>query len=39
MIDTEVGRTFDRRAALFLTGRAVLTTELVLRMIQMQVFS
>lgn len=39
MIDTEVGRTFDRRAALFLTGGAVLTSVLVLRMLQMQVFS
>ena len=39
MIDTEDGRTFDRRAALFLTGGAVLTSVLVLRMLQMQVFS
>ncbi|MDE6478569.1 MAG: hypothetical protein K2L94_04990, partial [Alphaproteobacteria bacterium] len=39
MIDTEVARVFDRRAALFLTGGAVLTSALVLRMLQMQVFS
>lgn len=39
MIDTEVGRTFDRRAALFLTGGTVLTSVLVLRMLQMQVFN
>ena len=38
MIDTEVARTFDRRSALFLTGGAVLTSFLVLRMLQMQVF-
>ena len=38
MIDTEVARTFDRRSALFLTGGAVLTSVLVLRMLQMQVF-
>jgi len=38
MIDTEVARTFDRRSALFLTGGAVLTSILVLRMLQMQVF-
>lgn len=39
MIDTEVARTFDRRSALFLTGGAVLTSALVLRMLQMQVFN
>ena len=39
MIDTEVSRTFDRRSALFLTGGAVLTSILVLRMLQMQLFS
>ena len=38
MIDTEVARTFDRRSALFLTGGAVLTSVLILRMLQMQVF-
>ncbi len=38
MIDTEVARTFDRRSALFLTGGAILTSLLVLRMLQMQVF-
>ena len=36
MIDTEVARTFDRRSALFLTAGAVLTSMLVLRMLQMQ---
>lgn len=39
MIDTEVARTFDRRSALFLTGGALLTSALVLRMLQMQVFN
>lgn len=39
MIDTEVARLFDRRSALFLTGGAVLTSLLVLRMLQMQVFN
>lgn len=39
MIDIEVGHTFDRRSALFLTTGAVLTSALVLRMLQMQVFN
>lgn len=39
MIDKEVSRTFDRRSALFLTGGAVLTSVLILRMLQMQLFS
>ena len=39
MIDKEVARTFDRRAALFLTTGAVLTSVLVLRMLQMQAFN
>ena len=39
MIDKEVARTFDRRSALFLTGGVVLTSFLVLRMLQMQVFN
>ncbi len=39
MIDTEVSRQFDRRSALFLTGGAILTSVLVLRMLQMQVFN
>ncbi len=39
MIDKEVARIFDRRSALFLTGGAVLTSVLVMRMLQMQVFS
>lgn len=38
MIDTEVARLFDRRAALFLSGGAVLTSALILRMLQMQVW-
>ena len=38
MIDTEVARTFDRRSALFLTGGAILTSALIMRMLQMQVF-
>ena len=39
MIDTEISRTFDRRSALFLTAGAVLTSALVLRMLQMQLFN
>lgn len=39
MIDTEIARQFDRRSALFLTGGAILTSLLVLRMLQMQLFS
>lgn len=39
MIDKEVAQTFDRRAALFLTTGAILTSMLVLRMLQMQVFN
>lgn len=39
MIDKEVSRTFDRRSALFLTAGAVLTSALVLRMLQMQLFN
>lgn len=39
MIDIEVGHTFDRRSALFLTTGAILTSALVLRMLQMQVFN
>ena len=38
MIDIEVSRTFDRRSALFLTTGAVLTSVLILRMLQMQLF-
>ncbi|MBN1281690.1 MAG: penicillin-binding protein 2 [Alphaproteobacteria bacterium] len=39
MIDSEVARLFDRRSALFLGGGAILTSVLVLRMLQMQVFN
>lgn len=39
MIDMEVGHTFDRRSALFLTTGAVLTSVLILRMLQMQLFN
>ncbi len=39
MIDNEVAKLFDRRSALFLTTGAILTSALVLRMLQMQVFS
>lgn len=39
MIDMEIGHTFDRRSALFLTTGAVLTSVLILRMVQMQVFN
>ena len=39
MIDKEVAQVFDRRSALFLGGGAILTSLLVLRMLQMQVFN
>lgn len=39
MIDKEVARQFDRRSALFLTGGTILTSVLVMRMLQMQVFN
>lgn len=38
MLDKEIVETFDRRSALFLTGGAVLTSILVLRMMQLQLF-
>ena len=38
MIDTEISKQFDRRSALFLTTGAILTSALVLRMLQMQIF-
>ena len=38
MIDKEVARLFDRRSALFLTAGAILTSALVMRMLQMQLF-
>ncbi len=39
MIDKEVARLFDRRSALFLTGGVILTSVLVIRMLQMQLFN
>ena len=39
MLDKEVARTFDRRAALFLTSGTILTSVLILRMLHMQVFN
>jgi len=39
MIDTEISKQFDRRSAIFLTGGMFLTSFLVLRMLQMQVFN
>ena len=39
MIDSEISKQFDRRSALFLTGGAILTSVLILRMLQMQVFN
>lgn len=39
MIDTELSKIFDRRSALFLTTGMILTSALVLRMLQMQVFN
>ena len=39
MIDKEISRTFDRRSALFMTAGAVLTSVLVMRMLQMQLFN
>ncbi|MCR5194584.1 MAG: penicillin-binding protein 2 [Alphaproteobacteria bacterium] len=38
MIDTEISKQFDRRSAIFLTTGMVLTSVLVLRMLQMQLF-
>lgn len=38
MLDKEIANTFDRRSALFLTGGAVLTSALILRMLQLQLF-
>ena len=38
MIDTEVSKQFDRRSALFLTTGMILTSVMVMRMLQMQVF-
>ncbi len=39
MIDKEVSLTFDRRSALFLGAGAILTSVLVMRMLQLQVFN
>ena len=39
MIDTEISKIFDRRSALFLTTGMILTSALVMRMLQMQVFN
>jgi penicillin-binding protein 2 len=39
MIDKEVSEIFDRRSALFLTTGMILTSGLVLRMLQMQLFN
>ena len=39
MIDSEISKQFDRRSALFLTGGVILTSVLILRMLQMQVFN
>ena len=39
MIDLEISQQFDRRSAIFLTGGAVLTSVLIMRMLQMQVFN
>ena len=39
MIDKEISNIFDRRSALFLGGVTVLTSVLILRMLQMQVFN
>jgi penicillin-binding protein 2 len=38
MLDKEITATFDRRSALFLTGGAVMTGALILRMLQLQLF-
>lgn len=38
MIDTEVSQVFDRRSALFLTSGMILTSVLIMRMLQMQIF-
>ena len=39
MIDIEVSHTFDRRSAFFLGAGAILTSALILRMLQMQLFN
>ncbi len=39
MIDKEVARLFDRRSALFLSAGAILTSVLIMRMLQMQLFN
>ena len=39
MIDSEISKQFDRRSALFLTGGVILTSALILRMLQMQIFN
>jgi len=38
MMDKHAASTFDRRSAMFVTGGAILTSVLVMRMLQMQVF-
>ena len=38
MFDKEIVKTFDRRSALFITGGVILTSVLILRMMQMQMF-
>ena len=39
MIDKEISNLFDRRSALFFSGGAILTSVLVLRMLQLQIFN
>lgn len=39
MIDNEISKQFDRRSALFLSGGLILTSVLILRMLQMQIFN
>ncbi len=39
MIDNEISKQFDRRSALFLSGGVILTSVLILRMLQMQIFN
>ena len=38
MLDKAISQTFDRRAALFITGGVILTSVIILRMLQMQAF-
>ncbi|MCL2338395.1 MAG: penicillin-binding protein 2 [Proteobacteria bacterium] len=38
MLDKQISQTFDRRSALFITGGVILTSVIILRLLQMQAF-